>query len=63
VDGAERVAHGIAPGRRAFVQVARGAVTVNGQLLESGDALKASDVAELVIEHGRDAEVLLFDLA
>jgi hypothetical protein len=63
VDGAERVAHVIAPGRRAYVHVARGAVVVNGQPLEGGDALKASNVAELVIEQGRDAEVLLFDLA
>jgi redox-sensitive bicupin YhaK (pirin superfamily) len=63
VDGAERVAHALAPGRRAYVHVARGAATVNGQALASGDALKASNVAELVIEHGRDAEVLLFDLA
>jgi redox-sensitive bicupin YhaK (pirin superfamily) len=63
VDGAERVAHALAPGRRAYVHVARGAVTVNGQPLESGDALKATNVAELVIEQGRDAEVLLFDLA
>jgi redox-sensitive bicupin YhaK (pirin superfamily) len=63
VDGAERVAHAIPPGRRAYVHVARGAVTVNGEALASGDALKAGNVAELVIEHGSDAEVLLFDLA
>jgi redox-sensitive bicupin YhaK (pirin superfamily) len=43
--------------------VARGAVTVNGQPLETGDALKATGVGEVVIEQGRDAEVLLFDLA
>lgn len=63
VDGAERVTHAVATGRRAFVHLARGAATVNGQPMESGDALKATNVAELVIERGRDAEVLLFDLA
>jgi len=63
VDGAERVAHALPAGRRAFVHVARGAVTVNGHALEAGDALKAGDVGEVVIEHGRGAEVLLFDLA
>jgi hypothetical protein len=63
VDGAERVTHALAPRRRAYVHVARGAATVNGQPLESGDALKATEVAEMVIENGRGAEVLLFDLA
>jgi len=43
--------------------VARGKLTVNGQLLEAGDALKASGVAELVFEKGEQAEVILFDLA
>jgi redox-sensitive bicupin YhaK (pirin superfamily) len=63
VDGAERVTHALALRRRAYVHVARGAATVNGQPLESGDALKATEVAEMVIENGRGAEVLLFDLA
>jgi redox-sensitive bicupin YhaK (pirin superfamily) len=62
VTGDERVAHALAPGRKAYVHVARGAVTVNGQPLEAGDALKATSVSEVVIERGRDAEVLLFDL-
>jgi hypothetical protein len=61
VDGAERVAHRLAPGRRAYVHVARGAATVNGQPLEAGDALK-SDQAEIVIERGAAGEILLFDL-
>jgi hypothetical protein len=63
LDGAERVSHKLAPGRRAFVHVARGNVSVNGQPLGGGDALKASGVAEIVLEHGEQAEVLLFDLA
>ncbi len=63
LDGAERAAHRLAANRRAYVHVARGSVTVNGQLLESGDALMATDTAEIVLEHGAQAEVLLFDLA
>ena len=43
--------------------VARGKLTVNGQPLEAGDALKAADTAEVVLEKGEGAEVLLFDLA
>jgi len=45
------------------VHVARGRLAVNGQPIEAGDALKATQTAELVLEKGKDAEVLLFDLA
>ncbi len=62
LDGAERVAHALAAGRGAYVHVARGAVRVNGERLEAGDALKARDVPEIVLEKGAAAEVLLFDL-
>ena len=62
IDGAERVAHRLAPGRRAYVHVARGRLSVDGEALEAGDALKASGTAEIVLEKGDKAEVLLFDL-
>jgi hypothetical protein len=62
-DGAERVSHALAAGRKAYVHVARGQVTVNGQGLAAGDALKASGESGIVIERGSAAEVLLFDLA
>lgn len=63
LDGAERLVHKEESGRRAYVHVARGAVTVNGERLAAGDALKATHTAELVLEKGESAEVLLFDLA
>ena len=62
LDGAERAAHALVPGRRAYVHVARGRVTANGQPLGAGDALKAGGVAEIVLEKGEGAEALLFDL-
>lgn len=62
VDGAEKVTHQLEDGRRAYVHVARGAVTVNGQALGSGDALKVDGEKQVVIEKGDNAEVLLFDL-
>jgi len=62
LDGADRVALAIAPGRRAYVHVARGTVTANGERLEAGDALKVVDSQEVVLEAGQDAEVLVFDL-
>jgi redox-sensitive bicupin YhaK (pirin superfamily) len=63
LDGTDRAVHKLAPGRRAYLHVARGRVTANGQPLEAGDALKAVDTDELVLEQAKDAEVLLFDLA
>jgi len=62
LDGADRVALAIAPGRRAYVHVARGTVTANGERLEAGDALKVVDSQEVVLEAGQDAEMLVFDL-
>jgi quercetin 2,3-dioxygenase len=63
LDGPETAVHAIAPGRRAYVHVARGEVTANGRPLRAGDALKASGESEIRLDGGRGAEVLLFDLA
>ncbi|HET8871457.1 MAG TPA: pirin family protein [Aquabacterium sp.] len=62
-DGQERAEVELNPFRKGYVQVARGQVTVNGHVLQQGDALFVEDEAQLVIESGRQAEVLLFDLA
>ncbi|MBI2290833.1 MAG: pirin family protein [Betaproteobacteria bacterium] len=62
LDGAERASHALAPGRKAYVHVARGSVTVNGNALGAGDALKANGEPEIVLEYGDNAEILLFDL-
>ena len=58
-----RIEHALAPGRHAWLQVARGSVEVSGQKLRAGDGLAASDEAKLAISANEDAEVLLFDLA
>jgi redox-sensitive bicupin YhaK (pirin superfamily) len=63
LDDAERAVHKLQSGRRAYVHVARGRLTVNGQPLETGDALKAASTPEITLEKGEAAEVLLFDLA
>jgi len=60
----ETVAHPLASGRRAYVQVARGAVTVNGQRLQAGDGARIKDEVEIALAGAEEsAEVLLFDLA
>jgi redox-sensitive bicupin YhaK (pirin superfamily) len=62
-DGDESAALAIGRGRRAYVHVARGQVTVNDEVLGAGDALMAADVPSLSLHDGRGAEVIAFDLA
>ena len=62
LDGAETARLSIAAGRRAYVHVARGAVSANGTALEAGDGLKLSAEPSLTLTDGREAEVLVFDL-
>jgi hypothetical protein len=60
----EAVSHPLRPGRRAWLQIARGAVDVNGQRLAAGDG--AAIEGETALEIGGTAnstELLLFDLA
>ena len=61
-DGAQSATHALAPGRRAYVHVARGAAAVNGLALGAGDAVKVDGEPTVRIESGRSAEVLVFDL-
>jgi redox-sensitive bicupin YhaK (pirin superfamily) len=62
-NGDERADFDVPAGRRVYVHVARGSVSVNGQALGAGDAAKIEDVAKVTIDGGDNAEVLLFDLA
>ena len=63
VDGAEAADFEPRPGRRIYVHVVRGEAHVNGEALFAGDAMKLSGAGSKVrIDHGKDAEILLFDL-
>ena len=53
----------IEEGRHAWVQIARGAVKLNGTPLEAGDGAAFSDESEVRVEATEPSEVLLFDLA
>lgn len=54
------VHHDIAPGRHAWVQVATGSVTVNGETGEEGDGFALSE--EAAVEISGTGQVLVFDL-
>lgn len=49
--------------RHAWVQVARGGVTVNGEELKAGDGAAISKEEEIQVKAKEASEVLLFDLA
>lgn len=59
----ETVKHQLKPQRCAYVQVARGSVTLNGKTLEEGDGAEVSDERALELNGVKESEVLLFDLA
>jgi hypothetical protein len=61
-DGEEEARLTLDPARLSYVQLIRGELSVNGQALVAGDAAKLVSESQLHLSHGRDAEVLVFDL-
>ncbi len=63
IGAGKTLSHAIAAGRHAWVHVARGTLSVNGTVLEAGDAAAVSDEGSLTLAAKDDAEALVFDLA
>ncbi len=61
-DGEERLEMPLPANRLTYVHLVRGALTVNGQALQGGDAVTLSGEQQLELHNGQDAEVLVFDL-
>ncbi|HEY9828990.1 MAG TPA: pirin family protein [Stenomitos sp.] len=59
----DRLSHALKPQRHAWIQVARGTITLNGLSLDTSDGAAISNETDVVIEATQDAEFLLFDLA
>ncbi|HZW89087.1 MAG TPA: pirin family protein [Myxococcaceae bacterium] len=59
----QAVTHALAPGRHAWVQVARGQVRLGDVVLSAGDGAAISDEQSLSLTGDEPSEVLLFDLA
>lgn len=57
------LAHDLPSGRYAWLQVIRGDVDLNGQVLSEGDGAAVSEERALTIRGGSPAEIMLFDLA
>ena len=58
-----QLSHTLRPGRHAWLQLVRGAVTANGQWLRAGDGAAISEESSIEIVADEPAEILLFDLA
>jgi len=58
----EAVTHALANHRKAWVQVTRGEVTVNGNVVGQGDGAALTDEAEVQVAANDNAEFLLFDI-
>jgi redox-sensitive bicupin YhaK (pirin superfamily) len=63
LDADQRAQVAIAPGRKAYVHLVRGALSVNGQALRTGDAAVLADETQISLSDAQGAEVLVFDLA
>lgn len=63
IDGSESAELALSPQRKTYVHLVRGELLVNGQPLVAGDAALIENESRLQLDHGKDAEVLVFDLA
>jgi redox-sensitive bicupin YhaK (pirin superfamily) len=63
LDGVQTAELALNPARKAYVQVLRGQLRVNGTPLATGDAALLAQESQLRLSHGQDAEVLVFDLS
>jgi quercetin 2,3-dioxygenase len=59
----DTVEHALAANRHAWVQVAKGSITIDGKTLTAGDGAALKGEGTLAISAQSDAEVLVFDLA
>lgn len=62
VEGGDRVEHTVGNDRYIYVHVARGAVSLNGTILQAGDGAKITGENHLILDQGQKAEVLVLEL-
>ena len=62
LSGDQQISAELQTGHKAWVQVARGALTVNGQRLQRGDGLAINEAGRIEFTDGSNAEFVYFDL-
>jgi quercetin 2,3-dioxygenase len=63
LDDSDRAVLDLAPGRKAWVHVAKGSVKLNGKPLNEGDGAAVVDEGKLDFTEGKKADILVFDVA
>jgi redox-sensitive bicupin YhaK (pirin superfamily) len=63
LNAGQAISQNLRAGRKGWVQVAGGSVSVNGITLNKGDGLAIVGSGTLIFDRGQDAEFLFFDLA
>ena len=61
-EGGETVSHTLQANRHAWLHVAEGELTLNGQKLTAGDGVAVSEEHELKLTASKPSQVLMFDL-
>jgi quercetin 2,3-dioxygenase len=62
LDAGIEILHPLVQGRKAWLQVVKGDVSVGGESLKAGDAAAITDQFQIALRSKTEAEVLLFDL-
>ena len=62
IEAGDSITFPVIAGRRAYLQVAAGSVSLNGYPLKEGDGAAITGEDSLMLETGDSAEILLFDL-
>lgn len=63
LDAGIEAIHSLRPGRRVWLQVARGRIEVGDAVLNAGDGAAVTDMDRIGVRAKSDSELLLFDLA
>ena len=63
LNGAQTIELALDSNRKSYVHLVRGELSVNGVALATGDAALIEGERQLRLDHGKDAEVLVFDLS
>jgi quercetin 2,3-dioxygenase len=63
LDAGVEAIHALVQGRKAWLHVAKGAISIDGQDLKAGDAAAITDQTQIAVRSKEPSEVLLFDLA
>jgi redox-sensitive bicupin YhaK (pirin superfamily) len=62
IESGQQIVHELSPGRHAWLQVLRGAVTLNGTELTTSDGAACSDEQRLEIVAAENAAIMLLDI-